>query len=221
MKKVVDIENLKSIFFDGMTIMVGGFMGCGTPEKLINMIIDLGIKDITLICNDSATVDRGVGKLIVKKRIKKLYTSHIGLNPETGKQMIEGTLEVVLVPQGTLIEQIRAAGYGLGGILVATGLGTIVAEGKEIIKVDGKEFLLEKPLKADVSLIRGSVTDHAGNTIYNGTTNNFNQMMATAGEVVIVEAEKLVPIGTLVKESILTPSIFVDYIIRGGDDYVY
>jgi acetate CoA/acetoacetate CoA-transferase alpha subunit len=221
MKKVVDIESVKDIFFDGMSIMVGGFMGCGTPEKLINMIIDLDIKDITLICNDTATVDRGVGKLIVQKRIKKLYTSHIGLNPETGKQMHDGTLEVILVPQGTLVEQIRAGGFGLGGILVPTGIGTIVAEGKDIITVDGKEFLLEKPLKADISLIRGSVCDFAGNTIYRGTTNNFNQMMATAGETVIVEAEKLVPIGSLIKESILTPSIFVDYIVRGGDEYVY
>ncbi len=221
MKKVVEIESLKNVFFDGMTIMVGGFMGCGTPEKLIDLLLELNIKDITLICNDTATVDRGVGKLIVAKRVKKLYTSHIGLNPETGKQMNEGTLEVILVPQGTLVEQIRAAGYGLGGVLIPTGVGTMVAEGKKVVEVKNKEFLLEEPLIADVALIRGSVTDHAGNTIYKGTTNNFNQMMATAGQIVIVEAEKLVPVGTLAKESILTQSIFVDYVVRGGDKNVY
>ncbi len=221
MGKLIEIEAIKDLLFDGMSIMVGGFLGCGTPEKLINKVMDLNIKDITLICNDTATIDKGVGKLIAGKRVKKLYTTHIGLNPETGKQMNEGTLEVVLIPQGTLIEQIRAGGYGLGGILVATGLGTLVAEGKEIIEVDGKEFLLEKPIRADLSLIRGSLTDYVGNTIYRGTTNNFNQMMATAADTVIVEAEKLVPVGSLTKESILTPSIFVDYIVRGGDAYVY
>jgi len=221
MSKVVEKEKIKACFFDGMTLMVGGFMGCGAPEGLIDLILDLGIKDITLISTDTAMVNRGVGRLIVEKRIKKLYASHIGLNPETGKQMNEGTLEVELVPQGTLVEQIRAGGFGLGGVLTPTGLGTIIAEGKKIIEVDGKEFLLEKPLKADVSLIRGSVTDCYGNTIYRGTSNNFNQMMATAGEIVIVETEKLVPTGFLTKESITTPSIFVDYVVRGGVDCVY
>lgn len=221
MRKVVNSEKIRHCFFDGMTLMVGGFMGCGTPETLIDMVLDMGIKDITLICTDTATIHRGVGRLIVEKRIKKLFASHIGLNPETGKQMNEGTLDVELVPQGTLVERIRAGGFGLGGVLTPTGLGTIVAEGKSIIEVDGQEYLLEKPLKADVSLIRGSLTDCYGNTTYRGTSNNFNQMMATAGETVIVETEKLVPAGALNKESIATPSIFVDYIIRGGGDNVY
>ncbi len=209
------------MFFDGMTLMVGGFMSCGTPEGLIDYILELGIKDITLICTDTATPEHGTGRLIVAKRVKKLYASHIGLNPETGKQMNEGTLEVELVPQGTLAERIRSGGFGLGGVLTPTGLGTMVAEGKEIITVDGKDYLLEKPLKADVSLIRGSVSDCYGNVTYRGTSNNFNQVMATAAETVIVETEKLVPAGTLNKESIATPSIFVDYILRGGDRYVY
>ncbi|WP_105619748.1 CoA transferase subunit A [Vallitalea okinawensis] len=221
MRKVVTKEQIRGCFFNGMTIMVGGFMGCGTPEGLIDLIIELDIKDITLIATDTATIDRGVGRLIVGKRVKKLYASHIGLNPETGRQMNKGSLEVELVPQGTLVERIRAGGFGLGGVLTPTGLGTIIEEGKEIIEVDGQKFLLEKPLKADVSLIRGSLTDCYGNTIYRGTSNNFNQMMATAGETVIVETEKLVPAGSLNKESITTPSIFVDYVIRGGGDYVY
>lgn len=221
MRKVVTKDEIKSYFFNGMTLMVGGFMGCGTPEGLIDLVLELGIHDITLIVTDTATVDRGVGRLIVNKRIKKLYASHIGLNPETGRQMNEGSLDVVLVPQGTLAEKIRAGGFGLGGILTPTGLGTMVEEGKEIIEVDGKKYLLEKPLKADISLIRGSMTDCYGNTTYRGTSNNFNQVMATAGEVVIVETEKLVPAGSLVKESILTPSIFVDYIIKGGGSNVY
>lgn len=221
MRKVVEKEEVRHCFFDGMSMMVGGFMGCGTPEGLIDYVLELGIKDITLICTDTATVDRGTGRLIVAKRVKKLYASHIGLNPETGKQMHDGAIEVELVPQGTLVERIRAGGFGLGGILTPTGLGTIVEEGKEIIEVDGKRFLLEKPLKADVSLIRGSLTDCYGNTMYRGTSNNFNQMMATAGETVIVETEKLVPAGSLTKESITTPSIFVDYVLRGGGDYAY
>lgn len=221
MRKVVGIDQIKHCFFDGMTIMVGGFMGCGTPEKLIDLILDLEIKDITLICTDTATIDRGTGRLIVANRVKKLYASHIGLNPETGRQMNDGSLLVELVPQGTLVERIRCGGYGLGGVLTPTGIGTIVAEGKKIITVDDKEFLLETPLKADVSLLRGSLTDCYGNTIYRGTSNNFNQMMATASETVIVETEKLVPAGSIPKESISTQSIFVDYIIRGGGDNVY
>ena len=222
MKKVVDLDTIRDCFFDGMTLMVGGFMGCGAPETLIDYILDLGIKDITLISTDTATVDKGVGKLIVAKRVKKLFASHIGLNPETGNQMNEGTMEVELVPQGTLVERIRSGGAGLGGVLTPTGIGTIVEEGKQVLEIDGKKYILEKILLADVSLIRGSVTDVYGNTVYRGTTNNFNQVMATAGKTVIVETEKLVHGGTLSPESISTPSIYVDYIIRGGNrKYVY
>lgn len=216
MRKVVGLEDIKDCFYDGMTLMVGGFMGCGAPENLIDYILDLGIKDITLISTDTATIELGVGKLIMEKRVKKLFASHIGLNPETGRQMNEGTLEVELVPQGTLAERIRAGGAGLGGILTPTGLGTIVQDGKEIIEVDGNRYILEKKLEADVSLIRGSITDVYGNTTYRGTTNNFNQVMATAGKTVIVETEKLVHSGCISQESINTPSIYVDYIVRGG-----
>lgn len=216
MRKVVGLEDIKDCFYDGMTLMVGGFMGCGAPENLIDYILDLGIKDITLISTDTATIELGVGKLIMENRVKKLFASHIGLNPETGRQMNEGTLEVELVPQGTLAERIRAGGAGLGGILTPTGLGTVVQDGKEIIEVDGTRYILEKRLEADVSLIRGSITDVYGNTTYRGTTNNFNQVMATAGKTVIVETEKLVHSGCISQESINTPSIYVDYIVRGG-----
>jgi acetate CoA/acetoacetate CoA-transferase alpha subunit len=221
MRKVVTKNEIKKYFFDGMSLMVGGFMGCGTPEGLVDLVLELGIKDITLIATDTATTERGVGRLIAAKRIKKLYASHIGLNPETGRQMHDGTIEVELVPQGSLAEKIRAGGFGLGGILTPTGIGTVVEEGKQIIEVDGVKFILEKPLKADVSLIRGSTTDFYGNVIYGGTSNNFNQVMATAGNIVIVETEKLVPAGSLNKESIHTQSIFVDYIIKGGGSNVY
>lgn len=221
MRKVVTKDQIKDCFFDGMTLMVGGFMSCGTPEGLIDLILELGIKDITLICSDTATTETGSGRLIAANRVKKLYASHIGLNPETGRQMNEGIIEVELVPQGTLAERIRSGGFGLGGVLTPTGIGTSVEEGKQIIEVQGKKYILETPLKADVSLIRGSETDCYGNTIYRGTSQNFNTVMATAAETVIVETEKLVPVGTLNKESIATPSIFVDYILRGGGDYVY
>ena len=221
MKKVVTFDAIKDYFFDGMTLMSGGFMGCGTPEGLVDLILELGIKDITLIATDTATVERGVGRLIVQKRIKKLYASHIGLNPQTGRQMHEGSLEVELVPQGTLAERIRAGGFGLGGVLTPTGLGTVVEEGKRIIEVDGKKFILEKPLRADVAIIRGSLTDTYGNVTYYGTTNNFNQVMATAADTVIVETEKLVTAGEMNKCAIHTQSIFVDYIIQGGGNDVY
>lgn len=220
-RKVVALEGVKDLFFDGMSLMAGGFMSCGTPEGLVDLILEMGIKDITLICNDTATIDRGVGRLIAEKRIKTLYTSHIGLNPETGRQMHDGNLEVKLTPQGTLAECIRAGGCGLGGILTPTGIGTVVEEGKDIIEVDGQRYILEKPLRADVSIIRGSVVDMFGNIVYRGTTQNFNTVMATAADTVIVEAEKLVPIGSIGKETIHTPGVFVDYIVKGGGTDVY
>lgn len=218
MNKVVEKTYVKKYFSDGMTLMIGGFMGCGTPEKLIDLVIELGIKDLTLICTDTATPDIGIGRLIKNRCVKKLYASHIGLNPETGKQMNEGSLQVELIPQGNLAEKIRCGGYGLGGVLTPTGIGTLVENGKETFNVDGIEYILEKPLKADVSLIRGSVVDTYGNTVYKGTTNNFNQVMATAANIVIIEAEKIVTSGELCIEMIMTPSTYIDYIIDGGNN---
>lgn len=202
---------------DGMTIMVGGFLGCGSPHRLIDALVEKGVKDLTLICNDSGFADIGVGKLVVNKQIKKLIASHIGTNRETGNQMNAGEMEVVLVPQGTLAEQVRAGGAGLGGFLTPTGVGTVVEEGKEKIEIDGKTYLLELPLRADVALIAGETVDQFGNIVYYGATRNFNNLMAPAADLVIVEAEEVVEVGELDPNDVVTPGIFVDYIVNGGD----
>lgn len=204
---------------DGAVIMVGGFMACGTPEILIDALVEKNVKDLTIICNDAGVPGRGVGKLLTNGQIKTLIASHVGLNPEVAARMNtdveEDKLECILIPQGTLAERIRAGGAGLGGFLTPTGVGTIVAEGKQVINVDGRDYLLEKPLKADFALIRGSVTDKFGNTIYNGTTQTFNPMMATAAETVIVGACEVVEVGELDPNNVRTSGIFVDRIVEG------
>lgn len=214
MKKITDTDIVTSHLKSGMTVMIGGFMANGAPETLIDAILNSDIRELTLISTDTGMPDSGSGRLISEKRIKKLYASHIGLNPLTGQQMNSGELDIELVPQGTLAERIRAAGAGLGGVLTPTGLGTIVAEGKEIIEVDGKPYILEKPLHADVALIRGSIVDTSGNIFYKKTTQNFNPLMATAADTVIAEAETIVDIGQIQPESVHTPSIFVDFIVQ-------
>lgn len=191
-------------------------MANGTPENLMNALVELGTKDLTLICNDSGYVDRGVGKLVSNKQFKKIIASHVGLNRETGRQMSSGETEVELVPQGTLAEQVRAAGYGLGGVLTKTGLGTLVEEGKQKVDVDGETYLLEKPIKADFAVILGSVVDKNGNIVYRGSTNNFNNVMASAADITIVEAQKLVEIGDIDPNTVITPGVFVNYIVDGG-----
>ncbi|EKO3820822.1 CoA transferase subunit A [Vibrio harveyi] len=213
MKKAATTEQVESLLHDGMTIMIGGFMATGAPERLIDLLIKKDIKNITLISTDTGSPGRGSSRLIAEKRVKKLYASHIGTNPETGKQMNEGTLEVELVPQGTLAERIRSAGTGLGGVLTPTGLGTIVAENKRVIEIDGKQYLLEMPLKADLALIRGSKVDRRGNVFYSKTTQNFNPLMATAAETVVVEPEQIVELGDIEPEAVHTPSLYVDYIL--------
>lgn len=212
MKKLISIEEAVAKIQDGATIMIGGFLAAGSPNRIIDALVASGVKDLTVICNDSGFPDRGMGKLVVNKQVKKLIVSHIGTNPETGNQMNAGELEIEFVPQGTLAERIRAKGAGLGGVLTRTGLGTIVAEGKETVKVDGVEYLLEKPLGADVALIGASVADEIGNLFYKGTTQNFNPLMASAADLVIVEAEELVKAGEIAPENIHTPGIFVDHI---------
>ncbi|MDO4690632.1 MAG: CoA transferase subunit A [Fusobacterium sp.] len=213
-EKLVSMEEAISHIKDGMTIHVGGFLACGTPESIVTALIEKGVKNLTIVCNDSGFVDRGVGRLIVNNQVKKVIASHIGTNPETGRKMQSGEMEVELVPQGTLAERVRAAGYGLGGVLTPTGLGTIVQEGKEIVKVDGKDFLLEKPIKADVALIFGTTVDEMGNVICAKTTKNFNPLMATAADLVIVEAAELVPGGSIDPDHIDISRIFVDYIVK-------
>ena len=213
-KKIVSMEEAISHIKDGMTIHIGGFLACGTPENIVTALIEKGVKDLTIVCNDTGFVDRGVGRLVVNNQVKKVIASHIGTNPETGKKMHDGTMEVELVPQGTLAERVRAAGYGLGGILTPTGLGTVVQEGKSIINVDGKDYLLEKPIKADVAVLFGSKVDEQGNVICEKTTKNFNPLMATAADVVIVEALEIVPAGSLSPEHLDISKIFVDYIVE-------
>ena len=197
-----------------MTVFIGGFLAVGTPEKFIDALIEKGVKDLTIIANDTAYPDRGIGRLVCNNQVKKVIASHIGTNPETGRRMQSGEMEVELVPQGTLAERIRVGGNGLGGVLTPTGLGTIVAEGKEVINIDGKDYLLEKPLKADVALLNGSVVDEFGNIIFAKTTKNFNPMMATAADKVIVYAEKLVKTGEIDPDHVMTSGIFVDYIAK-------
>ncbi len=214
MKKQVTLEEAVAQIKDGMTIMVGGFLAVGAPTQIVDALVEKGVKDLTLICNDTAFPDQSIGKLIVNRQVKKLYVSHIGTNPETSNQMNAGELDVEFCPQGTLAERIRAKGAGLGGVLTATGLGTIIAEGKEVITVDGKEYLLEKPLGADVTIIGASIADEAGNLIYKGTTQNFNPLMATAADIVIAEAEEVVATGTLAPETIHTSGVYVDYLYK-------
>ena len=216
MNKIMKPEQIKELFKDGMTVMIGGFLACGTPEKLIDLLIEKNVKDLTIIANDTGFPDRGIGRLVVNGQVKKVIASHIGTNPETGRLMNEGKMEVELVPQGSLIEKVRAAGAGLGGVLTPTGVGTIVEEGKEKLTINGKEYLLELPLKADLALVLGTVVDEFGNTFYKGTTKNFNPYIAMAADTVIVEAEELVKIGELNPDHAMTPGVVVDYIMKGA-----
>lgn len=212
MDKKISLQEAVSKIKDGMTVMVGGFLAAGSPITILDELAKSGVKNLTLICNDTAYADVAHGKLITNKQVKKVIVSHIGTNPNTSEQMNSGELEIEFAPQGTLAERIRAAGAGLGGVLTTTGMGTVVAEGKEIVKVDGKAYLLEKPLRADVALLGATVADEAGNLVYIGTTQNFNPLMATAADLVIVEAEKVVKTGCIPPEQVHTPAMFVDYI---------
>jgi acetate CoA/acetoacetate CoA-transferase alpha subunit len=217
LNKVISVNEAVDMIHDGMTIMVGGFLGCKNPFKIVDAIVEKGVKDITLIANDTSFPEVGIGKLIVNKQVKKLIASHVGTNKETGNQMNSGEMQVELVPQGTLAERIRAAGAGLGGVLTPTGLGTIVAEGKTIVEVDGKDYLLEKPLKADIALIVGAKVDKKGNVRYAKATRNFNPLMATAADIVIVEADEIVEAGGIDPDDVMTPGIFIDYIVGGNE----
>ncbi|MGV8963919.1 MAG: CoA transferase subunit A [Candidatus Saccharimonadaceae bacterium] len=218
MSKLTSYADAISKLKDGMTIMIGGFLSNGTPERLVDELVKSGVKDLTLIVNDTAFPDKGCGKLIVNKQIKKLIVSHIGTNPFTEDQMNKGELMVEFSPQGTLAERIRAGGAGLGGVLSPTGVGTVVAEGKQLIDVDNKQYILEKPLRADVALIKGSMGDRLGNLIYMGTTQNFNPLMATAADLVIAEVDTLQETGDFTPETVHTPFIFVDYIVNGNKE---
>lgn len=215
MAKVIDKKAAAAMVKDGMTVMIGGFLAVGTPETLVDALVAQGTNNLTVIANDTATPEKGIGKLVVNKQLKKAIVSHIGTNPETGRQMNAGETVVDLVPQGSLAEKIRAGGAGLGGVLTPTGLGTLVAEGKQTVVVDGREFLLEKPLRADVAFLKAHTADKAGNLIFNRSARNFNPLMATAADVVIVEATNIVETGALDPDAVMLPGIFVQYLVQG------
>jgi acetate CoA/acetoacetate CoA-transferase alpha subunit len=214
MNKIISLKEAVDKIYDGMTIMFGGFLGNGSAVEIIDALLEKGVKDLTIISNDTAFADKAHGKLVANHRVKKAIVSHIGTNSETINRMNAGELTVEFVPQGTLAERIRAAGAGLGGVLTPTGMGTVVAEGKQVVNVDGNDFLLEKPLKADVAILGASLGDELGNLVYLGTTQNFNPLMATAADVVIVEVEKMVEVGDISPEAIHTQGIFVDFIYK-------
>ena len=212
-KKMISAQEAAANIKDGMTLMIGGFLGHGAPDKIIDEVVRSGVKNLTLIVNDSGFPDKGCGKLVSNNQVKKLIVSHIGTNPDSGRKMSSGEMEIEFCPQGTLAERVRCGGAGLGGVLTSTGIGTLIAEGKEIITVDGKQFLLEKPLRADVALIHASRGDTWGNLVYLGTMQNFNPLMAMAADTVIAQIDEVVEAGSLAPESIHTPHIVVDYIV--------
>lgn len=212
--KVVSIEEALTHFHDGMTLMTGGFGGVGNPPTLIQGILDKGVKEITLISNDTAFPHIGVGKLITEKRVKKVIASHIGSNPNAGAQMTAGELEVEFCPQGILAERVRAGGVGLGGILSDIGMGTIAEKGKQIVQVGDKQFLLETPLTAEVAIVHAKKADRYGNLVYDTSARNFNPLVAMAGTITIVEADEIVETGELNPEEIVTSGVFVNMIVQ-------
>lgn len=211
MKKILTISEAGKLIKSDSSVMIGGFLRCGTPARIVEELLKNNTDNLTLIANDTCIPQADRGKLIVNKRIKKAIVAHIGTNPETGRQMNAGELEVELVPMGTLVERIRAAGAGLGGVLTPTGVGTVIEEGKTVMEIDGKKYLFEKPLKADYAIIYATKADKYGNLFLHGTTRNFNTVMATAADVVIVEAEELSE-EALNPDEITIPGVFVDYI---------
>ena len=213
MKKTIKVSDAVAGIPDGASLMIGGFMGVGTPPRLIDEIVRQGKRDLTVIANDTARPGVGIGKLIDAKLVARVVASHIGTNPVTQRQMLAGEIEVDLVPQGTLIERIRAGGYGLGGVLTPTGLGTIVEEGKQVVEVDGKRFLLEKPLTADFALINAKQADYFGNLTYALTARNFNPVMAMAARSVLAEAQSIVPVGVIPPDAVMTPAVLVKQLI--------
>jgi acetate CoA/acetoacetate CoA-transferase alpha subunit len=211
--KTVSLEEAVSIIPDGATLMIGGFMGVGTPERLIDEIVRQGKRNLTVIANDTALPGRGIGKLVDAGLINRTIASHIGLNPETQKQMIAGKMAVDLVPQGTLIERIRAGGFGLGGVLTPTGVGTIVEEGKQKVQVNGKTYLIETALHAEFALIDAFLADYLGNLSYVLTARNFNPVIAMAADTTIVTAEHIVPVGLIAPDQVVTPAPLVHYLV--------
>ncbi len=213
MRKTIKVADAEAAIPDGASLMIGGFMGVGTPGRIVKELVRQGKRDLVVIANDTAAPGIGIGLLIDARLVRKVIVSHIGTNPETQRQMLAGEIEADLVPQGTLIERIRAAGSGLGGVLTATGLGTVVEEGKRIIEVDGKPYLLETPLHADFALLHAKQADYLGNLCYALTARNFNPIIAMAATTVIAEAQNIVPVGVIPPDSVVTPATLVDHLI--------
>jgi acetate CoA/acetoacetate CoA-transferase alpha subunit len=211
--QTVSITQSVEMIPNGSSLMIGGFMAVGTPERIVDEIVRQKKRDLTVIANDTAMPDKGIGKLVKARLLRKAIVSHIGLNPETQKQMMAGELEVELVPQGTLIERIRAGGYGLGGILTQTGLGTPVENGKKTVEVDGRSYLVETALQADFALVQAFLADYLGNLSYALTARNFNPVIAMASRTVIVAADNIVPIGVMSPDHVMTPAPLVDFLV--------
>lgn len=218
MKTAIKPEAAAALVPDGAILHIGGFMGVGSPHRMIDALVAHGARDLTIIANDTAKPGVGIGKLISSGAVARVIASHIGLNPETQRKMIAGEIEVELVPQGTLVERIRAAGFGLGGVLTATGLGTPVEDGKQTVEVNGRTYLVETPLPADFALIGAHRADYVGNLDYSLTAHNFNPIMAMAGKVVIAEPHSIVPVGMIPPDAVKTPGVIVTHILERPHD---
>ncbi len=213
MKRAMSPEEAAEMIPDGSVLLIGGFMAVGSPHRLIDAIVARGLTDLTVVANDTAWPDRGVGKLISGNAVSRAIVSHIGLNPDAQKRMMAGEMEIELVPQGTLVERIRAGGVGLGGVLTATGLGTPVEEGKQIVETGGKRYLLETPIRGDFALLAARQADYVGNLEYSLTAHNFNPIMALAADTVIAEPQNIVPVGAITPDAVKTPGILVDHLL--------
>jgi acetate CoA/acetoacetate CoA-transferase alpha subunit len=211
--KTIEVADAVAMIPDGASLMIGGFMSVGSPERVIDELVRQGKRNLTVIANDTAMPGKGIGKLVSAGMISRMVASHIGLNPETQKQMIDGRMQVDLVPQGTLIERIRAGGYGLGGVFTPTGVGTVVEDGKQTIDVDGKTYLVEKAMRADFALVHAFLADYIGNLAYALTARNFNPVIAMAADKVIASAENIVPVGVISPDQVVTPAPIVDYLV--------
>jgi acetate CoA/acetoacetate CoA-transferase alpha subunit len=213
-RKALTAAEAAALVPDGASVMIGGFLGVGSPRRVIDALVARGAKGLTVIGNDTGRPDLGIGKLVSAGCVAKAIVSHIGTNPVTQQKMLAGEMEVDLVPQGTLAERIRAGGAGLGGVLTPTGLGTSVAEGKQVVTVDGRDFLLERPLRADVALLHCYEADYYANLTYRLTAQNFNPVMAMAADIVIAEPDEVVPIGVIPPDHVRTPGILVTHLVE-------
>ncbi|WP_026606496.1 3-oxoacid CoA-transferase subunit A [Methylocapsa acidiphila] len=214
MHRAISAADAAALIPDGASLMFGGFMGVGTPCRIIDALVARGARGLTVIGNDTARPGVGVGKLIDAGCVARARVSHIGTNPLTQKKMIEGEIEIELIPQGTLAERIRAGGAGLGGVLTPTGVGTVVEKGKRLIEVDGREFLLELPIRADFALIHAHEADYNCNLTYRLTATNFNPVIAFAADCVIAEPDEIVPVGVIPPDAVRTPGILVHHLVE-------